>query len=224
MLSQIVVTTAAETVLLTTLARVKAEIDITTDATDDLLTAKIAEASSDIAIRVFPTLRRETISETLRPEVDRYGCGGSYGPSLSLSRYPLADVSSVMLDGVAVDAAEYWHGDLSSELGGSGRLYRLDASGNPASWCFSKSAVIAYSAGFLLPGQGGRNLPPSLESAAVDLIASYWLSRGRDGTVKSVDIPDVRRVEYWVGAVGSSVDLPPGVMAKIEPFRMGMWV
>jgi len=48
MRSIVEIVTPTESELLTTLARVKAELQITTDANDEILEAKIAEASSDI--------------------------------------------------------------------------------------------------------------------------------------------------------------------------------
>lgn len=217
--STLEITPAGDITALTTLERVKLELSILGSESDALLSAKIDEATSDIRVRVAPSLRRESVTETIRPEIDRSGCAEAVGaPSLLLKRYPIASITSVTLDDEAVDAAEYYHSDAGAEIG-SGMLFRLDSSGYPSRWSFSKSAVVVYAAGYLLPGEEGRNLPPSLEAAAIELVASYWFSRGRDPMLRAESNEGVARLEYWVGAVGASGDLPPGVMAKIEPFR-----
>lgn len=213
------VTTPAEFTALTTVERVKLELSISGPDSDALLAAKIDEASSDIAVRVDPSLRRETLTETFWPEGREGRSSGRYLwqhgihaiPSLRLKRYPVASVASVTLDGVLIDPSEYRLDDASL-------LYRLSSSGHPWHWSFGKTAIIVYDAGYLLPGEEGRDLPASLEAAAVDLVASYWNSRGRDPLVKSDETAGIGRFEYWVGAVGEIGDLPPGVMAKIAPF------
>ena len=48
MRSIVEIVTPTESELLTTLERVKVELQITTDANDEILEAKIAEASSDV--------------------------------------------------------------------------------------------------------------------------------------------------------------------------------
>lgn len=216
----VVVTPAAETNL-TTLDRVKSELGITDTDSDAILTLKIGEASSDIAFRVAPSLKRETLIETLRPYPPRGGftLTNSY-PSLRLKRRPIVDIDSIVLDGgdpLVVDSSttDFYHIDTDENW--SGLIYRLSASA-PIDWTFSQSAVITYTAGYLLPGETGRNLPPVLESACVELVSSYWASRGRDPTLKAEEDYGVARFEYWNGAVGASGSLPPGVMSKISAF------
>ncbi len=215
------ITTAAEETKLTTGDRVKRELSISGTDDDTLLAAKIDEATSDIAVRVAPSLKRETVTVTFWPEIDRQGRVEIIrAPSLILKAYPIASVASVTLDDVLVDAVEY---RLVPE---NGILYRLDSSGYPSSWCFSKSAIVVCDAGYLLPGQEGRDLPFVLEAAAVELVTSYWVSRGRDPTLRSEENVGVSRFDYWVGAVGESGDLPPGVMSKLQGYLrtgLGVW-
>jgi hypothetical protein len=71
-------------------------------------------------------------------------------------------------------------------------------------------------AGFILPGEGGRNLPPAIEGAVVALVSDYWASRGRDPTLRAETM--IER-QFWVGAVGDPAMLPPRVLASIAPFR-----
>lgn len=220
MYSIISVVTAADTTALTTLERVKLELAINDNASDELLTIKIAEASSDIAVRCAPLLRRETVTQTFYPET-WHECARA----LRLRNYPVAAIvdrtvqeiiegvstdvliPGVIVDGVGRDAAEY---RVAPE---NGLLYLA-----MGQWSFGQSIAVTYDGGYLLPGQPNRNLPASLEAACVELVTSYWFSRGRDPNLKARETVDVARFEYWVGAVGESGDLPPGVMQKIDPY------
>lgn len=201
------VTGAPAATRLTSLDRMKAELGVTDSASDALIAAKIDEASSDIEAHLARTLSRATLTETFWPDK-----GWECVRALVLARAPVVSVTSVTVDDVALDASAY---RLDAE---GGRLFRLDASGYPTHWEFGKSAVVVYTAGYLLPEEAGRTLPHALEGAVIELVQSYWLSRGRDPMVRGEDVPGLGRVDYWVGSVGAAGELPPSVMAKISPF------
>jgi len=197
------ITTAATVRNLTTLERVKAELSIEGNASDVLLRAKIREASSDINARAWAD-PYETVEQTLW----NVGCE----EYLVLARRPNVSIASVMVDGVA---ATY---RLDAE---AGLLYGLDADGYATPWMACKSIALTYSAGYVMPGQTGANLEPALEAACIELLQSYWSSRGRDPLIRSEDVPGLGSVTYWVGAVGESGELPPSVESRIAPFRRG---
>lgn len=207
MRSILTITTAPSVTKLVTLDRVKAEFSITTSANDAILNSKIDEATSDIEMHLRRDLSRATVSQTFWSDGDH--CANC----LSLERYPAPSITSVTVDDVEVDASEY------RLDGDAGLLYRLDSSGYPCVWIWCKSIVVIYAGGYLLPGETGRNLPPVLEGAALDLVQSYWSARGRDPLVRSEDVPGLGSVEYWVGAVGEAGELPPSVVSKISHFR-----
>lgn len=201
----VTVTTPAEVTALVTLDRVKAELGITTTAYDDLLIAKIAEASGDIEAHVGYRLARETVTETFWSieEPAEY---------VLLDRTPVASIDSVTLDDEAQETAA-WR--LNPR---TGALYALDGSGFPWRWISAESMAVAYSGGYLLPGQSGRDLPAPLEGAAADLVGMFWQARGRDPSLRAETVDGVGRLEYWVGTVGREGSLPPLVMQKISPF------
>lgn len=199
------VTAAAASEALTTLERVKAELDLTGGAHDELLTRKIAEASAGVEAHLGRTLRRESLSQIFWGAHDCV-------EALVLDRDPVVSIDSITLDDDAVAETDY---RLDAE---SGLLYRL-SDGYAHSWAWCKSVVVAYTAGYLLPGENGRNLPAAIEGAVVKLVSSFWLSRGRDPLTKAEDIPGVLRTEYWVGATGAAGELPPAVVADLAPFR-----
>lgn len=196
---------------LTTLDRVKSELSILDGLSDTLLNAKIDEASSDIEAHTSRVFARATLSETFWWDACQ-----SYprrANSLLLARAPVSSITSVTVDDVVVSASEY---RLDAD---AGILYRLTSDGFPSTWCWSKSIVVVHVSGYLMPGDAAPTLPPAIESAAIALVSSFWLSRGRDPSVRSEDIPGLGSVTYWVGAVGEAGQLPPDVMAKIMPFR-----
>lgn len=196
------ITTAATVRNLTTRDRVKLELGITDSASDVLLDAKIKEASSDINARAWAD-PLETLTQTFwNISCEEY---------LILQRRPNVSISTVTVDDVA---STYFRIDAETGL-----LYGLDANGYPMPWVSCKSTVVVYDAGYIMPGQSGANLEAALEAAAIELVQSYWMSRGRDATIKSEDVPGLGSVQYWVGAIGESGELPPSVEAKIAPFR-----
>jgi uncharacterized phiE125 gp8 family phage protein len=194
MRSRVVVTTEANETKLTTLARVKAELGITDGSKDTILNYKIDEASSDIEAYLGYSVKRETVTEEFWQSLSQW----EEPEYLLLDRTPVGSITSVTVDGVAVESTEY---RLDSE---TGALFRLDSSGYPTRWCIAKLASIVYAGGYLLPGESGRNLPPAIEAAAVDLVQSFWFAKGRDGLVKEEEIPGVLRQSFWVGAVGQA--------------------
>lgn len=206
MMSIATVTVSPDATRLSTLDRVKSELGITSNDLDDLLGAKLDEATSDIEAHLGRTLARATLTQTF--------WGDPWGAEyLILDRFPVASVTSVTVDDKLVDASEY---RLNTQ---TGQLFRLDSSGYPCVWTWCKSVIVVFPAGYIMPGESGRDLPFALEAAALSLINSYWQSRGRDPLVKSEDVPGLGSVEYWVGSVGQSGELPPDVVSKISPFR-----
>lgn len=220
MQSKLDIITPASSTKLTTLARVKLELKITKGDDDSLLNSKIDEASSDIQLALGYAVPSEAVQETFWHEHRQqfgYGFGwrsdGHQSESLILRRKAVSAITSVTVDDTVLDPSEY---RLDAD---AGILYRLDTSGYPCLWLFSKSIIVAYTAGYVLPGAPGANLPASIEGATVDLLESFWLGRGRDPAIKSEEIMGVRRVDYWVGTVGDPEQLPPDVLRKIAPLR-----
>ena len=136
----------AESELLTTLERVKAELQITTDANDEILEAKIAEASSDIQAAVGKRLPREDVKETFWHDDEGHlqraaHFGNPAQTTLFLNRTPVSAIASVTVDDIVLDPAEY---RLDPD---AGLLDRLSTDGIPCAWCFRKSVVVAYTGG-----------------------------------------------------------------------------
>ena len=217
MRSVVEVLEAAASERLTTLSRVKSELNISDTASDEILQAKIDEASSDVAAAMGKRLPLEKVRVTLwhdepvHPQAPPWHAAPSL-TTLFLSRTPVTEITSVTVDDIALDPAD-WRIDAEAGL-----LDRL-SSGYPCAWRFCKSVVVEHKGGFVLPGSDNRTLPFGIEGAVVALVSSYWASRGLNPAMRSEDIPGVMRREYWVGAVGDPELLPPRVLASLSQFR-----
>jgi hypothetical protein len=206
----------AATTALTTLDRVKLSLGITDDADDEYLEMMIAEQSDYVCSYLnvamaddgTRTLGLETLEETL------------FVPMLS--RLPVVEILS-MADGngEAFDPADYLVNPVSGRFMGppSTRWMNLVYNFTPP----PVPLVVTYKAGWLLPGDDGRNLPPVIESGCMSLISTYRAGRGRDPLAKSETIPGVISTEYWVGPVGGASSgasgMPPDIASRLSFYR-----
>lgn len=179
--SRFSVTTPATDLSLLTIAELRAAAGIG-DASRDAQLAIIGRGvSAAIARRCNvvsdgvnpPTLLRETCTEVFRWT----GCG-----PLPLARRPVVEITSVTVDGTAVDAADY-------EIDGGRYLQRL-SSDALSYWADGKITVI-YVAGY-------QTAPDDLKLAATKLATATFAESGRDPSLKRVEIPGVSLHEYWV--------------------------
>jgi hypothetical protein len=198
------VQTATTSTGLTTLAAVKAELQITGNAEDAYLEEQILRVSAAITTYLnvatsntgSRTLFKETLVETVRYPVKR----------MVLSRYPVTSIASLVEDGTTVDPTLY-------EVDGAyGIVTRYDANSYKRDWCFRK-CVITYDGGF-------ATIPKDIEDACIGIIKGVRSARTRDPLVKSEDIPGVLSTTYWVGAVGQAQgEFPPEIAAKLDGYR-----
>ena len=151
----VTVTTPAKNVSLTTLARLKEELAITTTENDAALEATIRRSTAAVEAYCHRTFAREVVSETV-------GCYG--GPFLQLNRYPVATVSSVTFDdNVWTDYSLYdkaagvlyrqngwtWTAQSYSGLTGGGSFADFGA---PIPGTEEPLLEVEYTAGWLMPG------------------------------------------------------------------------
>ncbi len=195
------VTTPAESHRLTTLATVKAELSLTGGSGDDSYLAELIDRASDMVSRhCNRSFAREAVLETFRLAVPER--------VLSLGRWPLANILSVTENGDTLTADDY---EAETE---TGFLHRL-ADDRRTLWATGKIEV-SYRAGYALPGQPGRTLPPDAEAAVVALVKDFWFARGRDLAVKAETVEGLGRTDYWRGGDSS---MPPEVAGLLTPYR-----
>lgn len=178
---------------LLTLAEIKSAVGVTDSSQDDALTALghyisaviTRECQVPTAGAIPPTLRLETVSETLRLSQEQSN-------PLYLSRKPVVEITSVTEDGSSLSADEY-------EVDANG-LYRL-SSDTRMNWPTGEHTVV-YSAGY-------DTVPYDLKFAAIRFIQSEYtqgITSARDPMLKREIIPGVREVEYWVDPSATTKD------------------
>lgn len=195
--------TPAATCLLTTQEAALAELGLATPPAR--LPALLAQASSAIAAHCGRAWGRETVREVFR--LDR-----AINAALVLARAPLFGEPAVMQDGAALAVDVEWEAD-----GLSGLLWRL-ADGRRAPWRCG-TVVVTYTAGWLLPGQQGRDLPDAVERACLLTVAAAWHAAGRDPALRSQSVEGVGSASYLDPRAGAG-GLPAEAAELLAPFRL----
>lgn len=219
------VETPASATDLVELATVKTQLGISNGDADDELNRLIDAASESIAeyLRYFPW--QQTYTETLR---------GDSTPMLALSQMPVQSVTSVTIAGSLVT-------DYVIESAKAGILWR-DA-GWPRSALFGRpvdyhpigggqddyNVSVEYVAGWLVPGDGSRDLPVSIEQAALETVIQ-WYGKGKGaeqselGPVESVRMGDT--AFKYASAGGTAVEpgtlqyaIPSRALSLLHPYR-----
>lgn len=166
----ITVVTPATSRDLTTLSQVR-EVLPGLSASDEswiqsFLISAASRAVEDYCQRIFA---RETVQETVA------GYGDAW---LMLSRVPVVSVSSITYLGDTIT-------DYTIEDPDAGLLYRENGwewttqmrwhlTGHPMPRSEIPRYTVQYTAGYLLPGDAGRNLPESVELAVLEAIKAWW--------------------------------------------------
>lgn len=174
---------------------------LTTVEHDPVLNAAIAEVSAIFARRSG----RTTFAQKTVREVFETGSGLN---RLILSRRPVSNVALVTEDAIALTASDY-------ELFGR-QLVRKGASGGWRFWAAAQIEVT-YTGGYALPDE----CPPDLSAAAKRAVRARFYARLRDPAIKLVEVPDVLKEEYWVGAVpgGDPDGFQPDIAGVLTHYR-----
>lgn len=200
MKSQLTVTTAADTIDLTTVETVRQELG--DDALSaDLLRRWISEESAKIAAHCRRTFGAETVQEIfyLDETSDEIVC----------SRLPIVSVTSVVEDDdAALDDALY---QIDAE---AGILRRLDDDGNLSRWSTSRVTVI-YEAGYTLLG----TLPRPIEAACIQMVTRRVYNRGRDPQLRREEVHGATTLEWWVSPDYDGMTM--GVRDMLSPYVDG---
>lgn len=196
------ITAAAADRNLLTIEELRAAAGVTGTARDTELTTLGLEVSDSISRAcnipaggvALPTLRSETIQQTER------SVGGRSG--IILARRPVVSITSVTVDGVLSDAADY-ECDTAS-----GILYRL-SSDCPVAWCGTKIAIVFVA--------GWATVPPDLKAAAKKLVTALWAETNRDPNLKR-EKTDFGELEYWVSPASDPL-LSAEIQDLLQPYR-----
>lgn len=195
------VTTATSDLNLLTIAELRAAVGVENGSQDAKLTTlgKRVSASLAAACRVAaggtspPTLRLETLTETLRLK--------STHKEIILSRVPIVSVTSVTEADIAlaVDGT-----DFETEAN-AGMLRRL-SSDEPTDWAIGK-IVVVYQAGWQI-------IPDNLKNIAAELAQTFWANGNIDDQSRtSMEIPGVYKETRWVET--DTAPIPEKLMAAL---------
>lgn len=211
MRAMLTVSSAAASTALTTLDAVKETIGITS-TDDDAFIERAIRRTAEVIPKYLrrwpgdngtPTIGRETIIETYRDEI-----GTEF---LSLDRRPIVSITSIVENGSTLDPADY-------ELDGqSGLLTRLW--GDVKTGWNARKIVVTYVGGWLLPGDADRNLPQSIEDAAVMLIKLARFTKGRDSSLRSENILEGLYSYSLFAPSDTEEGIPPEAACLLDDYR-----
>ena len=203
-----IVTTAASSYKLTTVADLKALMKITSSTDDTLMSSCIDRASAQIVAFCNRGFAKETLTETVK---------SNGGINLVVKRTPIVSITSITLAGTLVDASAY-----SLDEPAAGFIY------NENGWncTYGKNSYsIVYVAGYVLPSfiTGTINLPEEVSAACLELAKSLYLGGARDPNITRDSVPDVRDVTYGGSsssvAGGSSASAILNALAPLQRYK-----
>jgi hypothetical protein len=208
---------------LVTLDVVKAELQLTDDASDPWLKTAITQVSAAMArfcnrsnaIASEASFAVETVQDLFYPERDAYPFQVPGGASvLQLSHWPVTNILEVNITDPAGATPQILVADTDYVLDASvGQLIRLDAfMAYPTQWVPIRTAV-KYSGGF-------DPIPDDVVDAALRWVTMRWSDRGRDPNLKSLEQPMVGTKTYWVGAQPMTEGVPTEIASLLIKYRV----
>lgn len=191
---------------LTTKAKVKALLGITSTTDDTLLDQLIDRASADCVAYCglaadgagsFPTFGAETLRATW------YDLARCSDDILLLPWRPKIAVTSVSENGVSLTVGTDYR------LLDGGLLQRL-SNGQPTPWATWWTVIATFTAGWSLPDGGD----PALEGRVIDQVKMQYQARKRDLTIRSESVPDTYQASYAV--IGGDSIGGSGLLVSLE--------
>lgn len=200
----ITVLTPASSYALTTLAVVKAELQLTVTTSDDLITTLINHSSAEISGYCKRVFGLETVRQSFAYSKEQ---------SLWLARVPVIEIDTITDSGTAlVDGTDFRLDPTTGELTRIG-IYGWYDGWRYGAW--EESIIVEYSGGYDLPDE----VPGDLERAAIELVKWYWFSRARDPLLRSEEVPGILS-QSFSAAVGVETKrgLPMDVAHRLDRF------
>lgn len=209
------VTAAASSRMLTTRATVKSVLQISggdDDAYIDLLIRQASAVAENYCNRVFA---QQSLSDLIMPDRDSYPyqVPGNV-MALQASSWPITAIASVTEDGTALVNGTDYQVDLDKGL-----FYRMAVGGTwPVPWP-SLPVTIAYTAGYVLPGDSGSTLVADIEAGVIEIVKGLWMARTRDPAIRSESVPELLSTSYQI-AMPNGSGLPPAAEAYLTNYRV----
>lgn len=176
----------------------------------------LAEASQSIALHLgalagqdgSASLISEVVSET-RFDIDRL--------PLTLGRWPVTAVASIVEDGLTLQASDYLIDAFAA------RIYRLDSGGARRAWRANK-VTVDYTAGFLrATDDAAGTLPAPIEHACIFLAARLFsLAEGvaeDPAPIKQESFPGIGSWTFALESVSWENGVSSDVRAKLAKYK-----
>jgi hypothetical protein len=207
-----------------TLADLKADLNITGSGEDQTLQRRILAASALIEAHCSRAFRRETRTEKV---------AGQGWPTVALRLSPILTLTSVEIDGQAIDSNAYQVTDAERGL-----VFRRDGwewtagvapLAAPAQVAGTEEPAFefTYTGGYILPNDTVQTPAPFLPEPVIEacllLAANLHSNRGRDGAVVAEQVGDAS-VQYAVDSIEErrAGVLPRNVVQLLKPYRRGL--
>lgn len=195
----------------------------TAQLSDARLTRWIAEASAAIVAAVDRPLRAETVTETLRTTsyvvdspgehfYERVGYSPAYGPitpGISLKRYPVTSVASLVEDTFTLVQDTDFEVDAVA-----GIMYRLAGT---IRTCWSGQLItVTYTGGW--PNLSDVEL--DIQTAVQIVLRHRYHTQGRDPALRQISVPGVLEQQLQVGSMSTNpTQLPDDAWALVQRYR-----
>lgn len=187
---------------LISLEELKAELKITGNTEDPMLTNWIKQISNAVTLACKrTTFGTEIVRQTEFLRSDTRG--------VVLDRSLNPRTISVNLAGDTLDT-DYWILDGTI-------LYKLTSSGFKTYWSGGDKMVIDYTAGYDLPA----GAPPALKRICLSAGKALYYASDRDPTLKSEKVLDILDQSFVTGAAasGSSAGISSALETELDPFK-----
>lgn len=205
--------------LLTTLARFKTElgIDVGDTSKDTYLTSLIQENSSIIETYLDRTLGKHT-DISLDINMDNRDFATIYRHRFFLDVYPIEAITSVLLDGTALDPEDYYPTKDSGVLNFTDQgLSKVSEAFVDAGASNHITVSIIYTGGYVLPDDNPRDLPFDIERTCLDISKMSYYTQTQNPVVKSEQVPDVLSLSYF--GVDASANALSASLEKVDAYR-----
>ncbi|MGE0722818.1 MAG: hypothetical protein AB7O45_00510 [Alphaproteobacteria bacterium] len=124
-------------------------------------------------------------------------------------RVPLISITSIVEDGVTLDADDYRTVPMGA------MLERIGSDGEtPCLWS-SAPIVVTYTAGWTAANIDGTDMPADLQDACLQECTTRWRARGRDPGLRSETVPDLHAWVQGYGQDGERNQLLPETEAML---------
>ena len=209
----ITVNTAADDQRLTTLSRVKLELGISNNDSDQLLNGYIKQASDLITRYTGRVFAEETVTETLPSNGD---------PILVLERTPISSVTQIKYDGSTVSSTEYLIQDpeagiLFKENGWTSTILYVSHITRWPTRFGKYDWSVQYVAGYKLPNSSAPDLPEDVERACLDTVKAWYHDREENPNVVSQKTGDASETRFK--SADGSAGVPPVTLKMLERWR-----